>query len=167
MQQVEKRSKDKEISTVRKRTRLPDKLKEDQMKDRFWAVSPLDYRYYGADKEVFERLNPYVSERAFIKYQLTVEAALAKQLAHKDWHVCTKEQANEIIQACKQVTTSEVMEEERSLHHVVRALYAPTEPENFPRRLSALSTKRLILPKIRPTYVASANPKVIGSACFP
>ena len=122
MQQVEKRSKDKEISTVRKRTLLPDKLKESQMKDRFWAVSPLDYRYYGADKEVFDRLNPYVSERAFIKYQLTVEAALAKQLAHKDWRVCTKEQANEIVQACKQVTTSEVMEEERSLHHVVRAL---------------------------------------------
>src|SRR5213594_2225389 len=92
------------------------------MKDRFWAVSPLDYRYYGADKEVFERLNSYVSERAFIKYQLTVEAALTKLLAHKDWHVCTKEQANEIIQACKQVTTSEVMEEEQSLHHVVRAL---------------------------------------------
>src|SRR5437773_44739 len=90
------------------------------MADRFWAVSPLDFRYYGADKRLFDRLHQYVSEEAYIKYQLKVEATLALTLA--DRHVCTKEHANEIVRACERVTASEVYAEEQKEHHVVRAL---------------------------------------------
>jgi len=99
---------------------LPTDPGEPSLADRFWAVSPLDFRYYGADKRLFERLHQYVSEEAYIKYQLKVEATLALTLA--DWHVCTKEQADEIVKACEQVTVSEVYEEEHREHHVVRAL---------------------------------------------
>ncbi len=96
------------------------KREEDRMEGRFWTASPLDFRYYGADKQIFERLYPYVSESAYIKYQLKVEATLATMLA--DWKVCTKEQANEIVEACERVSPSDVYEEEQRVHHVVRAM---------------------------------------------
>ncbi len=90
------------------------------MADRFWALSPLDFRYYGGDKRIFDRLYPYVSEDAYIKYQLKVEATLASVLAER--RVCTKEQASEIIRACSQVTADDVYKEEERVHHIVRAL---------------------------------------------
>lgn len=92
------------------------------MADRFWALSPLDFRYYGGDKRIFDRLYPYVSEDAYIKYQLKVEATLASMLAERDWNVCTKEQASEIIRACSEVTAEDVYKEEEKVHHIVRAL---------------------------------------------
>jgi len=90
--------------------------------DRFWAVSPLDFRYYGADKPLFERLHQYVSEEAYIKYQLEVEATLARMLSDPRWPLCKREDSEEIVKACKQVTVSEVYEEEQRVHHIVRAL---------------------------------------------
>jgi hypothetical protein len=44
----------------------------------FDTASPLDARYYLADREFFERLPPYVSEGAQVKYLARVEAALPK-----------------------------------------------------------------------------------------
>lgn len=86
----------------------------------YWCVSPLDFRYYGNDDNAFKRLEPYVSEESFIKYQLKVEQALAAELEH--WKVCSHEQAEEIIKACNQVTANEVYNEEKKVHHNVRAL---------------------------------------------
>ena len=62
--------------------------------DTFDAISPLDYRYYGDDKEVFEKLQPYLSETAAIKYHLMVEVALAKTLAEKK--ICSRKVADEV-----------------------------------------------------------------------
>lgn len=90
------------------------------MNNRFDSISPLDFRYYGGDKEIFEKLSHYLSENANIKYQLKVEAALARALARKK--VCSKEISNEIENACSKVTAEEVFEEELKTKHDIRAL---------------------------------------------
>ena len=87
--------------------------------DRFDAISPLDFRYY-AQKEVFEKLQPYLSENAAIKYQARVEAAVAQALAGEG--ICTQEVADNIRAACSEITAEEVYEEEKKLKHNVRAL---------------------------------------------
>lgn len=84
------------------------------------SVSPLDYRYYGGDEKFFKRLKPYVSEEAFIKYQLRVERTLIYALF--DLGICSSEIMNEIGQACEQITAEEVYKEEKRIQHTVRAL---------------------------------------------
>lgn len=83
-------------------------------------VSPLDYRYYGDDREFFERLRPYVSEGANIRYMLKVEAALVRELAERG--VCPEKAADEVERACSEITPREVYEEERRIQHNIRAL---------------------------------------------
>lgn len=101
---------------------MPAEYSRAPIRDRFWTVSPLDFRYYGGDREFFDRLHSYVSEEAFVKYQLRVEAGLAEVLASPNWQICTVAQSKEIIQACNKVSASEVYEEEQRIHHAVRAL---------------------------------------------
>ena len=60
----------------------------------FDAISPLDFRYYGRNRNVFEKLQPYLSEAAFIKYALKVESALAYALSRNK--ICSKKIADEI-----------------------------------------------------------------------
>lgn len=86
----------------------------------FDAASPLDSRYYLADREFFDKLSPYTSEGAQIKYLAKVEAALAATLA--EIGVCSKEAASDIGKACEQVTPGEVLAEERRIQHNIRAL---------------------------------------------
>src|SRR5437762_1869104 len=57
----------------------------------FDAASPFDARYYFADRAFFEKLNPYVSENAQVRYLARVEAALAETLA--DFKVCPRKAA--------------------------------------------------------------------------
>ncbi|MBI2653106.1 winged helix-turn-helix transcriptional regulator, partial [Candidatus Woesearchaeota archaeon] len=38
----------------------------------FDTISPLDFRYYGRNKKIFDKLQPYLSESAFINYALKV-----------------------------------------------------------------------------------------------
>jgi adenylosuccinate lyase len=83
----------------------------------FDLVSPLDYRY---NKELFEKLQPFVTEEAFIKYQLKVEAALVRTMS--EWDVCSEDIAEEIEKACEKVTAEEVYAEEKRIKHGVRAL---------------------------------------------
>src|SRR6266852_1790931 len=83
-------------------------------------VNPTDFRYYGADKEIFERLSPYVSESAFIKYQLRVEKALIYAFFDLGW--CPSSLLGELQKACDSVTAEEVYEEEKKTAHIVRAL---------------------------------------------
>src|SRR5439155_15066133 len=83
-------------------------------------VSPLDYRYYGPSERLRPKVNPYLSEAANLRYFLRVEAALAHGLAAAG--VCTPAQADEIAQACDQVTFEEVQAEEERTQHNVRAL---------------------------------------------
>ncbi|MBI2654727.1 adenylosuccinate lyase [Candidatus Woesearchaeota archaeon] len=86
----------------------------------FDAISPLDFRYYGRNKKIFDKLQPYLSESAFVKYALKVESALTKVLAKKG--VCPKRIADEIEKACRQVTPEQVYAEEDRIKHNIRAL---------------------------------------------
>src|SRR3989338_2477065 len=86
--------------------------------DRYDAISPLDYRYYSG--EIFDKLQPYLSENAAISYQLKVEVALVKTLADK--RICSEKIAKEVEAAAKKVTAAEVYEEERRIKHNIRAL---------------------------------------------
>jgi adenylosuccinate lyase len=86
----------------------------------FDTASPLDARYYLADAEFFQRLHPYVSEYAQVKYLAQVEAALAQALA--DVGLCPAEAAAEIARAATEVTPEEVYDEERRIQHNIRAL---------------------------------------------
>jgi adenylosuccinate lyase len=83
----------------------------------FNLVCPLDYRY---NKELFEKLQPFVTEEAFIKYQLKVEAALVRTMS--EWGICPEDIAVEIEKACEKVTAKEVYDEEKRIKHSVRAL---------------------------------------------
>src|SRR5687768_16443882 len=86
----------------------------------FDAASPFDARYYFADREFFEKLNPYVPENAQVRYLARVEAALAETLA--DYRVCPREAAEEIARAAEKIKPEEVYEEERLIQHNIRAL---------------------------------------------
>ena len=86
----------------------------------FDAASPLDARYYLAESDFFQRLHPYVSEAAQVKYLARVEAALAETLAAHG--VCSSAVAKEIAQAAAVVTPDEVYAEERRIQHNIRAL---------------------------------------------
>ncbi len=101
-----------------------DKTVEDlQFSERinlFDAISPLDFRYYGRNRKIFEKLQPYLSEAAFIKYALKVESALANALAKNK--ICPQKIADEIEKACKQVTPEQVYLEEDRIKHNIRAL---------------------------------------------
>ncbi len=86
----------------------------------FDAISPLDFRYYGRNKKIFARLQPYLSEAAFVKYALKVESALAHALAKNK--VCSSKAAEEIERACRAVTPEQVYAEEDRIKHNIRAL---------------------------------------------
>jgi len=88
--------------------------------DLFENISPIDYRYYGRDKEVKDALLPYLSENAYIRYKLKVEAALADALVNEG--ICSKEIALDISKACDKVTATEVYKEEDRIKHDIRAL---------------------------------------------
>src|SRR5882724_11015600 len=81
----------------------------------FDAASPFDARYYFADPGFFERLHPYVSEKAQVRYLARVEAALAETLAQ--YGVCPANAAREIAEAVDKITPEEVYEEERRIQH--------------------------------------------------
>ncbi|MFH1432788.1 MAG: lyase family protein [archaeon] len=88
--------------------------------DLFENISPIDYRYYGRDESVKEKLEPYLSENAYIRYKLKVEAALAVALAEEG--ICPKDIADDIAKACEKVTAKEVYHEEDRIKHDIRAL---------------------------------------------
>lgn len=86
----------------------------------FDAISPLDFRYYGRNRKIYEKLQPYLSEAAFIKYALKAEAALARTLATNK--ICPHKIADEVEKACRNVTPEQVYAEEDRIKHSIRAL---------------------------------------------
>ncbi len=86
----------------------------------FDAISPLDFRYYGRSKNIYSKLQPYLSESAFIRYALKVESALTSILAKN--RICPKKIADEVEKACRQVTPEQVYAEEDRIKHNIRAL---------------------------------------------
>src|SRR5437660_2141525 len=86
----------------------------------FDAASPFDARYYFADKPFYDRLSPYVSEAAQVRYLARVEAAVVATLA--DCGLCSRAAAAEVERAAARITPEEVYEEERRIQHNIRAL---------------------------------------------
>lgn len=86
----------------------------------FESLSPLDHRYTASNPELSAEMGRYFSESAFVRFQLQVEAALARGLARCG--ICSVEIAEEIAAACARVTPEEVYREEQSTQHNIRAL---------------------------------------------
>lgn len=86
----------------------------------FLSLSPLDHRYYASNQSLFTELADFFSENAYIRYELKVEAALARVLAKRG--LCSQGMADEIITACNQVEPEEVYLEEEITKHNIRAL---------------------------------------------
>src|SRR5207237_6760618 len=98
---------------TRRLTPLGSPLNKPNSMNPFDAASPFDARYYFADPDFFEKLSPYVSENAQVRYLARVEAALADTLA--DFKVCPRKAAAEIARAARNVKPDEVYEEERRI----------------------------------------------------
>lgn len=81
---------------------------------------PIDSRYYGADEAFFAKLKPYVSEQAYLAFQVRVEVALAEVLA--EHHRAPPSLPEDIERAWQSLTVEEVYREEARIGHVVRAL---------------------------------------------
>lgn len=86
----------------------------------FGNISPLDHRYQMSDPQLSAELRRYLSEDAFVRYQLQVEVALTEALAARG--ICSPEVAKAVRAAAAQVTPAEVYERELQTRHNVRAL---------------------------------------------
>ena len=78
------------------------------------AISPIDYRYWD------EALKPFLSVGAFIDFQVQYQQAIAKahcDIGHRPSHV-----HDEVVRACKKVTTTRVYTEEGRIRHDVQSL---------------------------------------------
>jgi adenylosuccinate lyase len=82
--------------------------------DAFDSIAPVDYRYW--DEEVAG----YLSDRAYLKYKLSVELALVKALQKRG--VCSADVVKEVEAACAEVTPEEAYAEEEKLRHDIRAM---------------------------------------------
>ena len=93
-----------------------------ETRDLFKNLSPLDHRYYLANKELFEDLSNYLSEEASVKYCVKVEAALLKTHiilnSHNNKEILLKE-ADSLENL---INPEEVYQEEEKTQHNIRAL---------------------------------------------
>lgn len=92
----------------------PIQLPEPPDEQNFFAIDPLDGRYY--DREVAR----YLSESARIAYQAFVEAALAQTLAEVG--ICSRAVADAIEKSARSVKPADVYKEEQTTKHDVKAL---------------------------------------------
>ncbi|HLT58818.1 MAG TPA: lyase family protein [Limnochordales bacterium] len=86
----------------------------------FQNISPLDHRYRVSDPALADQLRQYLSEDAFVRYQLQVEVALTETLAARG--LCSPAVAEAVRQAAAAVTPAEVYQREQQTRHNVRAL---------------------------------------------
>ncbi len=86
----------------------------------FANLSPLDHRYRAGNPALWDELSAYLSEDAYVRYQLAVEAALVEVLARRG--ICPAEVAGEVRKACREVIPEEVQKEEEKTNHNIRAL---------------------------------------------
>src|SRR5690606_15724802 len=86
----------------------------------FQNISPLDHRYRVSDPALADQLRQYLSEDAFVRYQLQGEVALTEPLAARG--LCSPAVAEAVRQAAAAVTPAEVYQREQQTRHNVRAL---------------------------------------------
>jgi len=92
-----------------------------ETRDIFENLSPLDHRYWKANKELFDSLSAILSEKAQVRWCARVEAALlATHLELRGR--ATPELLSSIRAAAESVDPSEVYAEEERTKHNVRAL---------------------------------------------
>ena len=85
----------------------------------FENISPLDHRY-SLNEEDFLKYTRYLSEKARVKYQARVEAALVKVLAQRG--ICPERVSEEVSKAVSEIIAEEVYNEESRTKHDIRAL---------------------------------------------
>ena len=85
----------------------------------FNNINPFDHRY-SYNKEIFNKLEKYLSEEANINYQLKVELALVKSLAKVG--ICSKTIVKEVKEAISTITAEQAYLEEEKTKHNIRAL---------------------------------------------
>ena len=91
--------------------------------DRFRSISPLDHRYWLANRDLFEALADHLGEEASVRYAVRVEVALLIELLHRlPGHSCDDDLERTICAAAARVTADAVAAEERATDHNVRAL---------------------------------------------
>ena len=94
-----------------------------ETQDRFRFISPLDHRYWLANRDLFEALADYLGEAAGVRYAVQVELALLTELLRRlpgmtlDGNLELRIQA-----AAERVTAVAVAAEERVTDHNVRAM---------------------------------------------
>jgi adenylosuccinate lyase len=87
----------------------------------FASLSPLDHRYYLANRELFEKLGGFLSEEANVAFCLEAEIALLTVHARRLYGQDAKTLVD--AEALRQKITAElVYEEEERTHHNIRAL---------------------------------------------
>jgi len=86
--------------------------------NKFDCLSPLDFRYMR--HELKEKAGRYLTEEAKIRYEAKVEAAYVRALA--ELGLCTKETAEEVNRAAKEITAELVHREEEKTRHETKAL---------------------------------------------
>jgi adenylosuccinate lyase len=107
------------ILTDAKPSRSGRQLKEEEV-NLYDLVSPMDFRYYASDREVFQRLHGFLSEAANIRYAAEVEAAAVRVMAKHG--LTSPKVAEEVTRAARGITAEEVYEEEARSRHQIRAL---------------------------------------------
>ncbi|MCX7787591.1 MAG: lyase family protein [Spirochaetes bacterium] len=105
---------------------------ESQTRSLFQNLSPLDHRYYLANREAFDALRSHLSEEASIRYLVRVEVALLK--AHLSLRNLSDPSLDQqLSQLESTIPPDEVYQEEEKTQHNIRALvnvlkrYVPDE----------------------------------------
>ena len=94
-----------------------------QLHDRFKTLSPIDHRYYLANRELFDRLALFLSEEAQVQYNVNVECALLTHLVRRLLPAEAQPEALRAISAVpKAVSAAEVYAEEEKTRHNIRAV---------------------------------------------
>lgn len=102
----------------------------------FRNLSPLDHRYYQANREAFDELSNHLSEEAAVRYGAMVECALLSELL-AERETLTPEYAQILDSLPEQITPDEVYEEEEKTRHNIRALVRVIK-RKLPAEIAAL-----------------------------
>ena len=86
----------------------------------FENISPLDHRYRAGNPDLWKEASEYLSESAFVRYQVAVEVALLRAYARRG--LVTAAAADEFEAAARSLSPAEVYAEEEKTRHNIRAL---------------------------------------------
>jgi adenylosuccinate lyase len=85
-------------------------------------LSPLDHRYYSSNRDLFNKISEYLSEKASVKYLVKVESAILKGHIKREKGGIPYSLEEQIDNLINTVTPDEVYQEEEKTKHNIRAL---------------------------------------------